>query len=66
MDFTNPKPQCKLTGTDGNIFALTARASKALEKSGLTESIKQMQDRVLACKSYYEALHVLSEYVDVY
>jgi hypothetical protein len=58
------KPQCQLTGTDGNIFALTGRASTALRKAGQEENIKEMTDRIFNAESYREAFLIICEYVD--
>jgi hypothetical protein len=54
------KPRCQLTGTDGNIFALGAKAG-----AGLHEQILDMQHRICTSKSYDEALRVIMDYVDV-
>lgn len=55
----------KLTGTDGNIFALTGKVSAALENKGHTDLAKQCCDEVMNTGSYSEALGVLAEYVEV-
>jgi len=34
---TQTKPKCKLTGTDGNIFALVGKASRTLKNVGQRE-----------------------------
>jgi len=61
----NAKPKCKLTGTDGNIFALTGKASGALKKVGLHAESKEMCAKVFASHSYGEALCIISDYVQV-
>ena len=63
---TNAKPRCKLTGTDGNIFALGARAGETLRRYGKENKVEEMQHRICQSKSYDEALQVITEYVDVY
>ncbi|MFA5896388.1 MAG: hypothetical protein WC985_05725, partial [Thermoplasmata archaeon] len=50
-------------GEDGNIFAVVARASRALKQAGMGERAKEMQTRVLASDSYLEALAIILEYV---
>lgn len=60
------KPACKLSETDGNIFALGARAGNALKKAGQEEKVAEMQHKILRAQSYHEAIQVIMEYVDVY
>jgi hypothetical protein len=60
------KPRCQLTGTDGNIFALGARAGAALKKAGLKVQAEEMYHKISQSKSYGEALVVISEYVHAY
>ena len=59
-----PKPTCKLTGTDGNVFALAGRVSAALKRAGMPEKAKEFTDKVFACESYDAALRLMCEYVD--
>jgi hypothetical protein len=59
------KPKCKLSGTDGNIFALGARASRALRTAGQAAEAKEMQRRIIESRSYDEALAVIAEYVEI-
>jgi hypothetical protein len=58
------KPRCKLTNTNGNIFALGARAGAALKKAGLQDKVTEMQHRIIRSHSYAEALGVIADYVD--
>lgn len=58
------KPKCKLTGTDGNIFALGARAGAALKKAGHEEQVAAMQHRIVNSHSYDAALRVIMDYGD--
>jgi len=55
----------KLTGTDGNIFALAGKVSTALEKKGHEDLAKEMRSAVMKSGSYSDALGVLAEYVEV-
>lgn len=59
------KPKCKLSGSDGNIFALTGKAARVLKTNGQQEKAKEMAGRIFASGSYYEALSIIEEYVDV-
>ena len=58
------KPSMQLLGHDGNIFSIMGRASGLLRAAGLREQAAEMIDRVAACKDYYQALNIISEYVD--
>ena len=58
------KPSMNLIGEDGNIFSIMGRASGLLRAAGLREQAAEMIDRVAACKDYYQALNIISEYVD--
>jgi len=59
------KPNCKLTGENGNIFNLAAIASKALRKAGQEDKVKEMQNKVIKSGNYEAAIAVLMEYVEV-
>ena len=58
------KPQMQLLGEDGNIFAILGRASRLLNRAGMKAPSEEMFQRVTACGDYYEALNIISEYVD--
>ncbi len=58
------KPFMKLLGEDGNIFSIMGRASRLLLRAGMEEQSKEMVERVTACGDYYQALNIVSEYVD--
>ena len=58
------KPSMQLLGRDGNIFSLMGDASRLLQLAGMNAQNKEMIDRVAACKDYYQALNIISEYVD--
>ena len=58
------KPKMQLIGQDGNIFAITGRASRLLKSSGQGDKAKEMRDRVMSCDSYQKALSIVSEYVE--
>ena len=63
---TYTKPTVKLTGTDGNIFAIMGVVCKAMRKAGATrEQVDAYQKDVFACQSYDEALTVTCMTVDV-
>jgi len=58
------KPKCQLSGTDGNIYALTGRAGATLKRAGMWAEAEEMYGKVRATTSYDEALRVIMEYVD--
>lgn len=59
------KPDCALIGEDGNIFNLMGIASRTLKEHGMAEEAKEMCERVRSSGSYYEALGVIGEYVNI-
>jgi hypothetical protein len=59
------KPRCKLTGTNGNVYALAGRVSSTLKRAGMEDEAQEMKDRIKVCASYDEALQIMMEYVDV-
>ena len=58
------KPECQLTGMDGNVFNLIGLASKALKKAGYPDKAREMSNKVFACGSYDEALAIITDYVE--
>jgi len=59
------KPKVKLTGTDGNVFALLGACSKALNKVGQAEQARLMFQEATKADSYHAALAVMMKYCDV-
>ncbi len=59
------KPKCKLIGENGNIFNLMAIASKALKEADLENKSKEMISQVMDSKDYFEAIAVISQYVEI-
>ena len=59
------KPTCKLTGTDGNAFAVIGNVSKALRKAGLPEQASKFASEAMGCESYDALLQLCFDYVDV-
>ena len=55
----------KLTGTDGNIFAIIAKVREALRRNGRSDLIKEFTDYITSTSSYEEALCRVMEYVIV-
>ena len=59
------KPKCPLIVQDGNIFNLMGIASKTLKRNGMYDEAKEMCSRITSSGSYYEALNVIGEYVEI-
>lgn len=59
------KPKCKLIGEDGNIFFILGKVSRTLKENEKADQAKECSSRVMASKSYDEALQIIMEYVDV-
>ena len=57
-------PKLKLLGHDGNIFSILGDASRLLRRAGMSEQANEMADRVHKSGNYYEALGIISEYVE--
>lgn len=59
------KPDCPLVGQDGNIYNLVGIAAGTLRSNGLDDKVSEMTNRVFSSKSYYEALSIIGEYVNI-
>ena len=59
------KPDCELIGKDGNIFNLIGLAARTLRQNGMSAEATEMRDRVTHSGSYYEALGIIGEYVNI-
>ena len=65
MENVSKKPKLKLTGTDGNAYAVLAAARKAAQKGGWSDSeIKSMLDRATS-GDYSNLLATICEHFDV-
>jgi hypothetical protein len=54
----------KLTGTDGNAFALMGKVCEALRKGGQSALVKEFQAKAMS-GDYDNLLQTCSEYVEV-
>ena len=59
------KPTCRLVGVDGNIFALMSKAYLILKAHDLKDEADEMLDRAEKTENYYDALGIITEYVEV-
>ncbi len=50
------KKTLKLTGTDGNIFAVAGLTKKTLKEAGRVDLANQVVEKVFSAQSYFEAL----------
>lgn len=59
-------PSVNLVGESGDIFHLIGLVSKELQRAGLAEQAKEMSNRIISeAESYYHALRIIMEYVEV-
>ena len=58
------RPKMQLVGQDGNVLSILARANKLLQANGQRQEAKEMIARVQKSENYYQALHIISEYVE--
>ncbi len=59
------KPYIKLSGTNGNVFAIIGKVIKVLKKAGLGEKAKEFQKLAMAQHSYDDVLILVFDYCDV-
>lgn len=59
------RPECSLTGTDGNVYALIGKVSRALQRAGLPDREALFIQASLSAKSYDDVLSLIPDYVDV-
>ena len=65
MNRIQKKPRCKLVGENGNIFNLLAIARKTRKETGYDKEADEMFNKVTKTHNYYEALSVISDYVEI-
>ena len=61
----NLKPQCQLTGVDGNVFVIIGTVSKILKRAGLNDKAKDFRNKPMQQESYNDVLRLCMGYVDV-
>ena len=59
------KPDCPLSGQDGNIFNLMGIASRTLKEHGMEEEAREMRSRIMDSGSYDKALVIIGDYVNI-
>ena len=65
MPTKTSKPICKLTGTDGNVFAIIGNVSTALRRGGQIDKVEEFQKKAFSAHSYNEVLQLCHKYVEV-
>jgi hypothetical protein len=60
-----PKPSCKLSGKDGNVFSVIGHVRRALLRAGLKAEAREFVQRAFGAHSYQEVLGLCFEYVEV-
>ena len=64
-EMSNSKPRCKLSGTDGNVFAIIGKVKETLAKAGLKDQEEEFKSKAFKQHSYDDVLTLCCEYVDV-
>lgn len=59
------KMKIDLKGPDGNIYAVEGRAIQVLREAGRSKEVKEMDRRMRESGSYYHALDIINEYVQI-
>ena len=62
---TKSNVQVKLTGKDGNAFAIIGNVSRALKTAGHRDLADEMVTRCMNAESYDQLLQIVMEYVIV-
>jgi len=59
------KPKCKLTGTDGNVYAIMGTVRRSLVKAGLPDQATEFVTKAMQSSSYDAVLQLCFHYVEV-
>ena len=59
------KPNCKLIGTDGNVFAIIGKVRETLRQNNQFEESITFSEQATKSSSYDEVLSLVHEYVNV-
>lgn len=59
------KPTCKLTGVDGNVFAIIGTVKRTLERAGLRDEARAFSAQAMQSASYDDVLALCFDFVDV-
>lgn len=61
----NDKPECKLIGEDGNVFAIIGAVKKALRRNDQADKADDFMNKAFTMKSYGDVLYLAGEYVEI-
>ena len=64
MDIKYPQVKVKLTGTDGNAFAVLGTVIRALKRAGLGKAAEEFREEATT-GDYDHLLQTVAKYVDV-
>lgn len=59
------KPNCKLIGTDSNVFAIIGTVRRTLRRAGQEDRAKEFTERAMTSSSYDDVLALVFDYVEV-
>lgn len=59
------KPECKLIGTDGNVFSIIGKVKSALRSAGLKDQAEDFMGKAFASESYEAVLQLAMKYVEI-
>lgn len=62
---SDPRPVCRLIGTDGNVFAIIGKVRRTLREAGQPQRAIAFSERAFQSRSYDEVLQLCMEYVEV-
>ena len=65
MTVNQPKPVCKLSGRDGNVYNIIGTAKECLRHAGQKENAALMSSRCLHAEDYDHVIAITAEYVDI-
>jgi len=59
------KPECKLSGEEGNVFSIIGRVRNVLNSSKRQAEAREFMKKAFASSSYDEVLNLAQNYVEV-
>jgi len=59
------RPDCQLSGENGNVFSIIGRVSKALKGASFWEKAEEFNVGALKCVNYDEVILLAYKYVNV-
>ena len=62
---TEKKPICKLSGTDGNVFAVIGKVIRTLKNANQEDKAEEFKNKAMSSHSYDDVLCLCFDYVDV-